>query len=397
MKLFHHHTARHHHRTLDSDFWLFELSVWMHTFARALIAIFIPILLLQLDYSVSDVMLYYFLYCLFDVPLNFLADSVVRRIGARAAITAGTLAAIAFFIILFALTPNNWPLIVALALAAAIYDTLYWVAHLYFFMESSKNRKSASKDTGLMSIARRLAGLLAPAFGALVLIFFSDKVLIPISILILLLSIVPLLKAKHVKDKPTKPKPTFKEFFPEWRNLRDYVITSLYGVHAAAEGIIWPMFIFLTFESIESVAIIPIIVSITAMIFTFFVGKLKRSHFKESIAIASTLIAVAWVLRFFFAVPTFYFVSVFLVGLFMVFISIPVDSSIYERGENVDSLTSSTYHNFFAMISKLIFFGVLALVSHIFPSTFWIAASCMILVALIAGFAHPVLPQTIKK
>jgi MFS family permease len=384
MRLFHHHNNFHSHRTLDTDFWLFELSVWLHVFGRALIAVFIPILLLQLNYTIAEVMFFYFLYCLFDIPLNFTARWMTRRWGARIVITTGTLASIIFFGILFALSPNNWPLLIALALSAAIYDALYWVAHLYFFMESSKKRTNTTKDTSLLSISRRLAGLLAPAFGGLVLIFFSKNILIGISVIILLVSIIPLLKAKHVEDKPQTPQYTFKQFFPSWKELRNHMMICVYGVHSAAESIIWPIFIFLTFKSIESVAIIPIIVSVTAMIFTFFAGKLKPSHYKHAIAIGSFLVAISWILRLVLDMPFYYFASVLLVGLFTVFISIPVESNIYTYGEKTDPLTASTYMNFFAMISKLVLFGALALLSTVFEPTFLLAAGSMVAVGIIA-------------
>lgn len=362
---------------------MFESSVWLHVFARALIVVFIPILLLQLDYTIGEVMLYYFIYCVFDVPLNFLGRWMTRKLGARLVITLGTLATIIFFGFLFALGSDQWWILVVLAFLAAVYDVLYWVAHIYFFMESSKKRENASKDTSLMSIARRLGGLLAPAFGAFVLIFFTKDVLIVLSVIILALSIIPLLMAKGVPDKPKTTQLSAKEFFASRSSIRDYVTMSLYGVHGSAEAVIWPIFIYLAFTSIESVAAIPIIVSVTAILFTYFAGKIHKRDRTKSLIVGGLFIAIAWILRLVIDVPAYYFISVFLVGLFSVFIIIPLDSNIYERGEKRDPLTASMYRNFFSMFSKAVLFGVLALLINVFNVSFIIAAASMLILVVV--------------
>lgn len=383
MQLFHHHHQRTLHRVLHSDFWLFELSVWLHVFARSLVSVFIPILLLQLDYTISEVVLYYFLYHLFDVPLNFLARFLTKKIGARLVIALGTLASIAFFGILYILESGHWPLLMLLALFAAIYDSLYWVAHIYFFMESSKGRKNASKDTSFLSIVRQLGGLLAPVFGALILVFWNDQALIALSVFFLGLSMVPLLRAKHVKGKPKQKLLNVKTFFQSGSELRDYVVMSLYGMHGAAEGIIWPMFIFLLFESIESVAIIPIIVSVTTILFTYIAGNVKKSQRAKAVILSGVLVALAWILRIVLQVPFYYYASIFLIGLFTVFITVPIDSAIYEKGEKKDSLTASTYRNAFSMFFRCILFGILALLTNVFHISFLLAAGSMMIIVVL--------------
>ena len=384
MKLFHHFHGLTHHRQTHSDFFLFELSVWLHVFARALIVVFIPILLLQIGYTLSQVMLYYFVYCLIDVPLNWLARWMTYRFGARAVVTLGTLASIGFFGILFYLGPEQWLLLGLLALCSALYDTLYWVSHIYLFMEVSKKRTSAAKDTSLMSIARRFGSLMAPAFGAFVLIFFSDRALIVFSILILLSSIVPLLRASHIPDKPTKPPLRFSRFFRSWADIKHYILTSLYGVHGSAENVLWPVFIYLTFGSIESVAAIPILVSLAAIFFTYLAGNLNAKRRRLGLVVGSLLMAMVWILRLTLDLPWYYYASIFLVGVLSVFVTIPMESSIYERGEKRDPLSASMYRNAFAMAPKALLYGSLALLLHVFDVGFIAATISMLALALTA-------------
>ena len=123
------------HRLLDSPFRKFELSIWLHVFARSLISIFIPIFLLLAGYSIGEVMIYYFIYNVIDVPFNFIARWLTRKIGARMAIILGSVFMLLYFISLSFLNTHSWAILIMIAFFAAMYDVLYWVAHLYFFVK----------------------------------------------------------------------------------------------------------------------------------------------------------------------------------------------------------------------------------------------------------------------
>lgn len=145
MHLFHHYHRNQITRVFRSDFWMYEFSMWLHMFARSLIAIFVPILMLKIGYAISDIILYYLIYSLIDIPLNFLGRSFVERIGARWTIVIATVWTIGFFLALSFLTLNNWPLLLLLAFLLAAYDTFYWVAHRFLFIKSTRKIKDAGE------------------------------------------------------------------------------------------------------------------------------------------------------------------------------------------------------------------------------------------------------------
>lgn len=387
MQLFHTYHRHGIYDLLHSEFRLFEFSIWLHVFSRSMIAIFIPIILLQLGYSIGEVMIYYLVYNIFDVPLNFFAGWLTRKIGARLVIILGSLASIAFFVGLYYLTAGNWPLLIAIALFAALYDVLYWVAHIYFFMKCTKQDTNLGKDTSSLRIVKKIAGILAPAIGAIILIFFNQKILIIVSVIVLALSIWPLLKIKGVKDKPEGKAKSAREFFDSWDKLKDYIFQSLSSLHGSAEGDMWPIFIFLLFESIESVAIIPIIVSITAIVFTYFTGKVKRASRNKMIMIGSLLIALTWIIRLSFTNAIILYASVFLIGFFAILVDIPLDSNIFEKGKQSDALSASMYRNTFSMFAKMLLFAVLALLVNVFHVSFIIAAAAMFVLMALSAVA----------
>lgn len=381
---------------MHSDFWLFEFSVWLHVFGRSLISVFIPILLLSANFSIGEVIVYYLIYNVFDVPLNFFAGWLVRKIGARFVIIVGILSSIAFFIVLFNLTQNNWPLLILLAFFSALYDALYWVAHIYYFIESSKERHSISKDTSTFYIVKKIGGIFAPAFGAAILIFYNQQILIVFSIIFLLLSIWPLAKMKKTKDRPTGKRPSFKEFFKNKKDLKDYITLSLFGLHGTTEGIIWPLFIFVVFGTFKSVAIIPIILSVTTIIFTYYAGRVHKRDRTNTLMLGSLFIAIIWLLRLFLDSTIFYYASIFLIGLFSVLIMIPLDSNVFEQGQRKDALTVSVYRNTFSMAPRILLYGTLALLVNVFNISFVIAATSMVIIIAVTLFFAKKTDQSIS-
>ena len=378
---------RYHYHQIDkffhTDFWLFETSVWLHVFARSMIAIFIPIFLLQMGWSISHVMFFYFIYNIFDAPLNFFAKWLTYKIGAKKVIALGTLSYIASFAILYNLDVGMWPLLILMALFAALYDTFYWVAHIYFFIRCEKNDRNISKGISLLNIVKKIAGILAPIFGGLILIFFDKQLLIGLSVLILLLSIIPLFKIKTTKDRPDKKPKKFKQFFKKGDGLKEYIIKGLFSFHQAAEGIIWPIFIYTIFKTIESVAIIPIIVAGTVIIITYFTSKIKKTNRSHIMALGAFLISITWILRLVIDNNIFYYASIFLIGLFVVLVSLPLESNMYEKGEKKDALDTATYQNFFSMFPRIFFYGTLYLLLEIFQVSFIAAIIGMLMIMAI--------------
>ncbi len=389
MQLFHVYHQNRFQKLIHSDFWLFEFSVWLHTFSRSMIAIFIPIFLLQAGYLVGEIMIYYLIFYAINVPFNLIARNLIRKIGAKKVIIIASFFSIAFFISLYNLTLNNWKLLIMIAFFAAVYDAFYWVAHLFLFMKCSNNNDDDdfSKDVSVLEIVKNIAGMIAPLLGALIMIFLSKKILMIVSIVILISSIIPLFKIKKIPDIPKQKKISFLDFFKKWELIKDYLLQGFFHIHTTTESIIWPLFIFLFFSNIDSIAILSIIVSFTTIIFTFFTGKINRIKRKKMIILGSFLIAIIWMLRLFIENGFFYYISVFLVGLFSILIRIPLDSEIFEKGKKRDALNTSTYRNLSAMLFGAFFYGFLSLLINVFHVSFIASSFGLFLIIAISAIS----------
>ncbi len=373
MQLFYFHSQRI-DRLLHSNFWMFETSVWLHTIGRSLIAVFIPILLLVSGFSLDTVILYYFFYFMIDVFLNFLARLFIIKFGARICIIIATLATIVFFVILSQISNSDSLVFLGiLALLAAIYDSFYWVSHLFLFMEIEKKEKNTKVGTGFLYAIRKFGTLLGPIVGALFLIFISEDALIFVSILFFVISVIPLFRLKQVNDKPKEVIPlSIKKFNSSDRFV--FVNHFIWSMHRVAESTIWPIFIFVVFETIQSVAAISIIASITSIIFSYFSGFFSKRKTHFLILLGASIVLIIWIMRMFFHVPIFYYISVVVVGFVTLFISIPLDRNIFKIGSKNNPLNVSTIRNSASMFAGFIFFGIILLLVNIFQTSFIIAS-----------------------
>ncbi|MAF24163.1 hypothetical protein CL634_01050, partial [bacterium] len=145
----------------------------------------------------------------------------------------------------------------------------------------------------------------------------------------------------------------------------------------------WPIFIFLLFANIKSVASLPIIISVTAMVFTYFIGGVAKAGRQRLILIGSLAITGVWLARLAIEGPMFFYISVFLVGLFSIMITIPVDSNIFEKGEKRDALSASVYRNASSIIGRFILYSVLLLLVNVFQVSFSAAALGVFLLLLL--------------
>ncbi|HSW47469.1 MAG TPA: MFS transporter [Candidatus Saccharimonadales bacterium] len=384
MQVVHFYHRNHLYRfTKNPDFYYFEIAIWLHTLAHSLITVFVPIILLKSGYSIPEIIIYFLIFNTLDIPLNFVVDSLLRKIGARKVLILGTLAIIAFFGLIGVIPPSNWPLLILLAFFSALYDTLFWISHIYLFIEASRNSKDTGLAVGSLEGLRKFASIVGPALGALILLTVGKGFLVIVSIVIFALSIIPLFQMKHIRDIPTEKKLSFKQFFVGMQKKRDFLSLAFWGINVEVDDVLWPFFIFLIFGSVESVAAVPVVVSLTAAAFSFFVGKLSNKNTPKMIIIGSIVIALFWIMRILFQNPLFYYLSIFAVGLFSLLVAIPLDKNIAVLGIESGPLATSTYRNVTAMLLRVPLYIALVLLVEIFKVSFAVAALSVITIIFI--------------
>jgi MFS family permease len=370
----------------ESDFWLFEMSIWLHVLARSLVGVFIPVFLYDAGFSVKEIIAYYTLFHAIDIPLNIIAPVLIRRYGARIVLAMSTVAIIGFFAILSLVQTGDWNVLVVLAIVAAIYDVLYWNSHLFLFIQSNQDDKMTDRNTGVLFSVKRLAMLIGPMIGAGFLVYGEGNLLLLVSIVLFLVSLIPLVKVDDFPDKPTGPVWGVREFFGHREERKNYISIMLYGVHRAVEFIIWPLFIYITLESVESVALVPMVIAATTILFTLFLSNKVANFRGVLVAFGAGALAVVWMIRFFVQTDIVIYASMFIAAFFMLLVSIPLNAAIFDRAMSTDPLSATMYRNMFGMIGRFLMFLLLFVLVQVFEVSFMVAAFTLILLAAFNGF-----------
>ena len=371
-------------KLLDSDLKLFELSVMIQAFAQSLIAVFIPVILWKTGFSIPAIIVFFILFCVFDIPLSILARNLVSKVGARMVLIYSIFAEVIYLILLYNIH-NNFFEIFFLALAIAVFDAFYWVSHIYIFIQSAHNSEKLRSDVGLLNIARNIGELLAPGIGAFIFVAADPKTLIFVSTVIMLLSLIPLYQMRHLDFMLNRKILSFKEFFAQPLEKVNYFFEALGAIQVEASEVIWPFFIFFLLGSLKQVALVPIIISVAGLIVTYITGRLSvRENIYKVIAVGALFLFIFWVGRVVYTANTFVVYStVFLIGLTAILVDIPIDISIFERGKKTDVLDSAAYRNAFRMFARLLlyvflFVAVVFFKADFFRQTFYVVATAML-------------------
>jgi MFS family permease len=386
MKSYHHYNFNF-NKYLHKDLTKLELSVWLHSTGRGLIAVFIPIIMLIAGFSLTQVLIIWCLFCLIDAPLNLLARKMVLKIGAKNTIIIGIISEILYFIILY-FAGLDWTSSIALAVTAAIYDSFYWTAHWFVFNECVEVKKGVGKQIGFLEIFRQAGTLFAPIIGALFLMFASKNYLILLSLLFLILSLLPLAKIKLDYLEP-KSSQSIKQFFKNKDNQKNFLFIAFYAVHSEILETLLPISIYLTFKSLGYVGVFPMIISIASIIFMYFAGMMvDRTNKYTLLAISGAVLALMWIMMSLtLSLPWIYFIAV-IMGFFGYMMAMTLDANTINIAKQTDMLDASTFRNSVHMGTRGLLYLALIFALEVFHAAFITAACAMFAILMMTSIFY---------
>ena len=272
--------------TMDSNQKKFNLYVFLSTFSRNLIEVFIPLILYKFGYSLKEVILYYLLVnvilIIFAYPCIWISKKYSNRIL--------SLIGIFSFIIVQILLNNlvyDMKYIFVLSFFYSIYRLGYWLSRRFYNLKVI-HKKDISNTYSLISIINQLGLIISSYVGSLFLDFISIEALTIISIILFLISIIPLYKLDFDHEKNDEKIEMIK-------TIKRIPIRNLY-IFGAYESINVTKFLFALYlfiyvkDNYQVVGIMNLLTNLATIIFAYFYGKKineKNNYVKLSIIFIS--------------------------------------------------------------------------------------------------------------
>ena len=267
---------------MDSNQKKFNIYVFLSTFSRNLIEVFIPIILYKFGYSLKEVIFYYLLVNLFLIILDYPCILFSKKFSNRSLSLIGILS---FVLVQLLLTKMVYSMnyIIVLSFLYSLYRIGYWLARRFYNLKVI-HKKDISKSYSFISIVNQIALIISSYVGALFLDFVSIKVLTIISIILFIISLLPLymLKFEHEKnDVKLDLVGTIKKI--PFSNL--YLFGSYETINVIKFFFSLYLFIYVK-DNYQTVGIMNLLTNLSTIIFAYFYGKKinkKENYLKLSI------------------------------------------------------------------------------------------------------------------
>lgn len=200
---------------------------------------FASVYLYQTGYSLSFIAMFWLIYYVSNVPMNYLSAHIIGYFGSK----HGTLFSNLIYIpamVALGLVPNyGLRAIVVWGILASLSACLYQLSYLVEFSKI-KNVDHSGKEIGFMNILEKISIGVSPIVGGLIALFFGAQAVMMIGAVIFAFSAIPLLRT--VEHTRVRHRINFREL--SYRVFAQSFISQLgVGVDLVATGTVWSLFI----------------------------------------------------------------------------------------------------------------------------------------------------------
>ena len=339
------------------------ISVAIKSFALSMISIFIPIFLLKLNYSLTNVLIFYAIlnaaHALFVIP----AAKISSKYGFKHSIFLSIPILIVFYLALYTLEQFNWP-ICLLAVIFGINNSLFWMGYHVDFSKFS-DKKNRSEEVGITRIVSLIFQVLGPVTGGLILTFIGFKALFATVSVLLMASAIPLFFSKDIHE----PIPfSIKEIF-KGQKIKNALAFVGHGIESGISSVIWPIFIFFTIlNNFTTLGLVSSLSVLFSLVFVFIVAKFSDIHRRLVLKIGAGLNAVIWGVRFFVKTTFQVFVVDSFYGISQSLIHIPFDALSYDKANKSDIVKFIMFREMIVQTGRVILFLVMTVIATLTTS-----------------------------
>lgn len=254
---------------MDNNQKKFGIYVFLSTFSRNLIEVFIPVILYKYGFEIKEVLFYYLLANVISLLISYPCVAFSKRYNNKILSIVGIFAFLVLQILLNYMVHSTWYLLI-IAIAYAIYRRGYWISRRYYNLKVLKKEK-ISTTYSIISIINQVGVIVSAYCGSLVLDFVSLQTLTIIAIILFLISIIPLYKLQFKHENS-------EEKLEPIKNMKKIPKSNLYlfGSYELLNVVkfLFPLYIFIYVKNTyQTIGIVNLITNIALILFTYGFGK----------------------------------------------------------------------------------------------------------------------------
>lgn len=342
-------------------------SVALRSLALGMINIFIPIYLYKINYSLSEIFLFFALGALVHVLFAFPSAKISSFYGFKHSIFFSVPFLILFYLLLASLDSFGWPLWI-LAFLLGVGNALFWVGYHTDFAKFS-DLENRGKEVGFSQVLNFVATAGGPFIGGLILVVGGFVYLFAVAAVLLVISVIPLFWSDDPHESLSF---SLRQVFYD-QTLREYLGFLGHGIEVGARFIVWPLFVFVTFAA--SFPVLGLIFSVSwiaSIMFTAVTGELSDWKRELVLRFGAFLNAVIWILKYFVASIPQVFVADFFHGFTRSAIHVPFDALTYDKANQKGNILEFVvFRETVAPLGSALFFLVMAGAANLAPIFGW--------------------------
>ena len=240
------------------------------TFAVAAGFLFEPIYLYSIGYSLAQIMFFFCgVYAVYFVALP-LGGKIVKLKGFEHCMIYGSFFMIFYYVFLLALQVH--PLfVIPAAVSLAIHKAVYWPAYhadFAFFGQAGERGREVSN----YAVLDAFMNVLGPVLGGILVSLFGFQIFFGFMCLVIISSNIPFLLTREIF------KPSGISYLTQYKTLfakenRKYFFAYMGFGEELIALTIWPVFLFVTFQSVLTTGAAVAISTIVTSLFLLYVGR----------------------------------------------------------------------------------------------------------------------------
>lgn len=274
-----------------SDLKKYNIFIFITSFAKLLVEIFIPLILYNMSFTIKEIILFLILkysFCLLFIPVGYF-------IGKKYSVsTLMILSSIIFSITYIYLSQINRNLtsLIILSILYSSYLMFYWLGRHTYGLSIIEDKKTTD-NVSLYNIFTILGGLFSPFIGSYIIEKTSTLTLSTIVLVLMIISIIPLTKIKKIKlNSNTQIKHIIKSF-PK----TNYIFNTLDQLRYILYTVL-PLWIYINIKSKYSyIGILNIITGLGSIIYIYLLSKKMDKNKKDYLSLSLLIMDIIYFLK----------------------------------------------------------------------------------------------------